>query len=354
VSLRKGLIIFIILAFGGNALIIFKTVDSETINTIVSSNKLYLLAALLLMLLAWTWDALRFCALARSAQEKVSFKLGMILTWVNYFACAVTPMQTGGGPVQVYMIYKRGIPIGKGIAITMMRTMLTVLLLTLIVPLSFVIDPTIINQSSFVKGIVKYVFAVVFMTWGFIAFTIYRPDLVKKAGKGVTIWLKRFKIIKKERILPWSRWISRETDNYNLNIRLSFSVGIWNFIFAAICSALHLLTIFSVLPCLMMAMGLPFNYVQTILTQAILMFAIYFIPTPGASGVAEVGGAAIFTTLMAENMAGMMAILWRFFTEYLSILMGIIVVIRLIGWSETENIYKADEAEKTEESVLEK
>lgn len=347
-SLRKGLIIFIILAFGGNAIVLLKTVDENTINTILAAKKSYLVAAFLLVFLSWTWDTIRFSALARAAKEKVSLKLGMILTWLHYFGCAVTPMQSGGGPFQVYVLYKRGIPIGKGIAITMIRTMLTVFLLSIIVPVSLIIDSSILDQSGFVKGVVGYVFAVIFMTWAFIAFTILRPDLIKKAGKGFTIWLKRFNIISKGSVLPWSRWISRETDNYSLNIKLSFSSGKWSFIFAVICSALHLLTIFSVLPCLMLAMGLPFSFAQTILTQAIFMFVLYFIPTPGASGVAEVGGAAIFTTLMSENMAGIMAITWRFFTEYLSIFMGVMIVIRLLGWGATEDIYKADKAGKTE------
>ena len=351
-SLRKGLIIFIILAFGGNAVILLKTVDRHTVSTIFTADKLYLLAALLLVFLSWGWDATRFCALTRAAGEKASLKLGLVLTWLHYFGCAVTPMQSGGGPFQVYMLYKRGIPVGKGIAITMLRTMLTVFLLSIIVPLSLIIDPGVINESRFVKGVLKYVFTVIFMTWGFIAFTILRPDLVKRAGKSFTIWLNRFKIIKKERVLPWSRWISRETDNYSLNIRLSFSTGKWEFIFAVICSGLHLLTVFSVLPCLMRAMGMPFNYTQTIITQAIFMFTLYFIPTPGASGVAEIGGAAIFTTLMAENMAGIMAFMWRFLTEYLSIFMGVIIVIHMLGWGATEEIYKAaDAVGKTEENT---
>ena len=337
------LIIFIILAFGGNAIVLLKTVDKQTIDTILDANKLYLLAAFLLVLLSWAWDTVRFCALARAANEKVSLKLGLVLTWLHYFGCAVTPMQSGGGPFQVYVLYKRGIPIGKGIAITMIRTMLTVLLLSIIVPLSLFIDSSILDQSMFIKGIVGYVFVVIFLTWAFIAFTIIRPDLLKKVGQGFTIWLKRFRIIKKESVLPWSRWISRETDNYSMNIKLSFSSGKWSFIFAVICSGLHLLTIFSVLPCLMLAMGLPFSFTQTILTQAIFMFVLYFIPTPGASGVAEIGGAAIFTNLMAENMAGIMAITWRFFTEYLSIFMGVMIVIRLLGWDNTENIiYKTN------------
>ncbi|MCL1941370.1 MAG: flippase-like domain-containing protein, partial [Synergistaceae bacterium] len=221
----------------------------------------------------------------------------------------------------------------------------------IIVPMSLVIDPSVINSSRFVKGVAGYVFTVIFMTWAFIAFTVRRPDLVKKVGNGFTIWLKRFKIIKKEKVLPWCRWISRETDNYSLNIKLSFSTGKWNFLLAVICSGLHLLTIFSVLPCLMLSMGLPFNYTQTILTQAIFMFVLYFIPTPGASGVAEVGGAALFTTLMEDYMAGVMAVMWRFFTEYLSIFMGVMIVIRLLGWGVTENIYKTDKAGETEEKV---
>lgn len=347
-SLRKGLIIFILLAFGGNAIILFKTVDADTIKTILNADKLYMLLALFLVFLAWTFDATRFCALARSAQEKVSFKLGLILTWLHYFGCAVTPMQSGGGPFQVYVLYKKGIPIGKGIAITMLRTMLTVLLLSIIVPLSLFIDSGVLDGSGFLKGIVGYVFTVIFATWAFIAFTVMRPDLVKRVGMWVITWMARLKLIKKKRVLPWCRWLSCETDNYSMNIKLSFGVGKWEFLFAVVCSALHLLTLFSILPCLMLAVGLPFNFVQTLLTQAIFMFVLYFIPTPGASGVAELGGARLFTTLMPVNMAGVMAFTWRFFTEYLAIFMGVMVVIKLLGWGVTEQLHR-EEAKETKQ-----
>ena len=70
------------------------------------------------------------------------------------------------------------------------------------------------------------------------------------------------------------------------------------------------------------------------------MFVLYFIPTPGASGFAESGGALLFGTLMPWNMAGVMAIIWRFFTEYLSIFMGVIVVIRMLGWGVSEELHQ--------------
>ena len=45
-SLRKGLIIFILLAFGMGALIIFRSVDRETIRSLLAADKLKLLLAL--------------------------------------------------------------------------------------------------------------------------------------------------------------------------------------------------------------------------------------------------------------------------------------------------------------------
>ena len=53
-------------------------------------------------------------------------------------------MQSGSGPFQVYVLYKKGVAIGKGIAITLVRTMLTVLILSVVVPIVLAMDPAIL------------------------------------------------------------------------------------------------------------------------------------------------------------------------------------------------------------------
>ena len=136
-----------------------------------------------------------------------------------------------------------------------------------------------------------------------------------------------------------------EIDNYILNFKLAFNTGkLWVFL-AVILSVLHLLALFSVLPVLMSAVGLPFRYMQTIAVQAVFMFILYFVPTPGASGVAEGGGALLYSILMPANMAGIMSIICRFFTDYLSIFMGVVVVIRMLGWGVSENLHKGASVE---------
>ena len=340
-SLRKGLIIFILLAFGANAIIIAKSVNQETLRSLLAADKLMLLAALGIVLLAWACDAGRFCALALAAEERVSFSLGVVLTWLNYFGSAVTPMQSGGGPFQVYVLYKKGIPIGKGIAITLIRTMLTVLILSLVVPVALLLDPEILSGSPFLKGVVSYVFAVILATWAFIIFTVLRPGAFKKLGKMVVLWLRRLNFLSStRRIIACFQWLDREVDNYILNFKLAFDSGKGWLFLSVILSVLHLLSLFTVLPILMRAVGLPFNYAQTVATQAVFMFILYFVPTPGASGVAEGGGALLYSTLMPSHMAGIMSIICRFFTDYLSIFMGVVVVIRMLGWGVSEDLHK--------------
>ena len=340
-SLRKGLIIFIILAFGMNAFIIFRSVDQDTIRSLLAANKLKLLLALLVVFAAWLCDAGRFCALARAAHEHVSLSLGVVLTWLNYFGSAVTPMQSGGGPFQVYALYKKGIPVGKGIAITLIRTMLTILILTLAVPVALLLDPEILAGSPFLKGIVSYVFVVILATWAFVAFTILKPESIRSLIRMVIMWLRRFNIMKSNRtVIKIFQWLDKEIDNYIMNFRIAFHSGKLWLTAGVILSVLHLLALFTVLPVLMSAVGLPFRYAQTIAVQAVFMFILYFVPTPGASGVAEGGGALLYSVLMPENMAGIMSIICRFFTDYLSIFMGVVVVIRMLGWGVSENLHK--------------
>lgn len=351
-SLRKGLVIFILLAFGASGLVLFKSVNEETLKSLLNADKSLLLVALLLVMAAWLFDAARFCALAHSAQEQVSFRLGIILTWLHYFGCAVTPMQSGGGPFQVYVLYKKGVPVGKGIAITLIRTMLTVLILSLVVPTALLLDPSLLDGSPFLKGLVVYVFIVIFCTWFFIGYTVARPNAIKRLGKVLVMWMKKLNFVQPCKVKGCFQWLDREMDNYNLNFKLAFSSGFFYFLLAVLFSVLYLICIFSVLPVLMKAVGLPFSYIQTISTQAVFMFVLYFIPTPGASGVAESGGAILFGTLMPWNMAGVMAIIWRFFTEYISIFMGVMVVVKMLGWGVSEDLYQGaspqEEAEMTD------
>ena len=71
---------------------------------------------------------------------------------------------------------------------------------------------------------------------------------------------------------------------------------------------------------------------------SLFLFLLYFVPTPGGSGAAEGGAAAVFRLLVPWNLAGLMAVSWRFLTEYTGIFLGTWVALRYLGWNLAEQL----------------
>ncbi len=270
-SLRKGLALFFLFSFGVSSAILIFSVDGNTWTTILHARKGPLGLAFLFVLCAWTCDALRFCSLARAMGQVISFLNGVILTWLHYFGCAVTPMQVGGGPFQVFVLYQSGIPIGQGIAITLVRTLLTTFLLSVVAPVAFLMHPDIFKGHHIMAGVFVYVLLFSVVIWVAFVASVLRPHWVKRVGSVIVLWLRRFKILGRNRILCTIRRINAEIDGYAVNMRLLFSHGIWWLLLAFVLSLGHLLFLFSVLPCLIWSVGLPVHYVESLLIQAVLL-----------------------------------------------------------------------------------
>jgi uncharacterized membrane protein YbhN (UPF0104 family) len=83
-----------------------------------------------------------------------------------------------------------------------------------------------------------------------------------------------------------------------------------------------------------------------VLIQALLNFALYLSPTPGASGIAEAGSNA----LMAPWVSGVhelpYLVLWRILALFLCMFVGGIYVFRYLGTDVLEARVKEAEAAK--------
>jgi hypothetical protein len=112
---------------------------------------------------------------------------------------------------------------------------------------------------------------------------------------------------------------------------------------------LYIVFTVSVFPLLAYALGVSVSFMKATILQGLFFFVLYFIPTPGASGVAEGGGVVVYKTLVPLNMAGLLSLGWRFFTHYLAIVIGVAVAIRTIGMNIiTKILERKSENESTE------
>ncbi|MFW5736739.1 MAG: UPF0104 family protein, partial [Halanaerobium sp.] len=64
--------------------------------------------------------------------------------------------------------------------------------------------------------------------------------------------------------------------------------------------------------------------------QILVVFVMYFAPTPGAAGIAEGGYSLLFARFVAEKDLFPLLFYWRFFSKYIGIFIGVFVFFYLI------------------------
>jgi uncharacterized protein (TIRG00374 family) len=73
------------------------------------------------------------------------------------------------------------------------------------------------------------------------------------------------------------------------------------------------------------ALGLEANFVDILLVQTLVMFLLYFAPTPGASGVGEVLSAAVMSSYVPRELTPIYILIWRLTLSYFTIAFGFLI-----------------------------
>lgn len=351
-TVKKGLSIFLLLSIAMSGFILCLSVDRTSWDVFREADGWKMAIAALFVVAVWILDATKLSLLSRAAGERISPRLAIELTLINYFGAAITPMQSGGGPFQMYMMYKNGICVGKTFAITLVRTILTLMILGLTIPFGFMLQTDLPKMGWGMTGFVFYVVLFCLAVWVLVVVSIMRPKLIKRMFGAIVVGLEKIGILKKERIARIIKRLNREIDVYRQNLCDFMTTGRVYFIVSVVLTALQLLAQLSIMPCMIWALGLPVMYVECVLIQALFIFLLYFIPTPGASGAAEGGAAFVFSLFVPWNVAGMLGVSWRFLTEYTGMLLGTMVALKTIGWGLVNRL--ADRGERSMDEPCEK
>ena len=73
------------------------------------------------------------------------------------------------------------------------------------------------------------------------------------------------------------------------------------------------------------ALGIHTNFVDILLVQTLVMFLLYFAPTPGASGVGEVLSAAVMSSYVPRELTPIYILIWRLTLSYFTLAFGFLV-----------------------------
>ena len=270
-------------------------------------------------------DGLRLYHVLRGLDVTVRFGELIPLVFINILFSNITPLASGGGFAQVWYLRRIGVPVGTSAAATTIRTILAMIAIFVSAPLLQAAGPSpalaggmgrIVSQSVSVLVLVYLV--------GFIIL-LARPFWLVRGTDGLLRGLSGIRLISPARQRRWSEAIHRETVAFARGFR-QFLAAPWRHALGAILwTVIFLLTLFSFPALLMVLLDHQIDWITILAAVAVVTFLMYFAPTPGGAGFAELAFAGLMFTQIDGSDLVLVIFVWRFLTIYLGMALGLVV-----------------------------
>jgi uncharacterized protein (TIRG00374 family) len=244
----------------------------------------------------------------------------------NMFMGAVTPSQSGGGPAQVYILYRGGVPLPTAIALGVITFMATLTFFLLVAGLSLAVVREQFSHEA-IRYLVRYGFVAFAGFLGFLVFALWRPDLLGRLVGTLAGGIAAVRRKWSDRIHNLNRKFETELHKYHATcthilrkepLLLLATFGLTILLYS---------NKFTLAYFIMRGLGTNADYLSMYAIQTLILFILYFCPSPGGSGIAELSIAALMASLMPTYQLPVYTLLYRFFLLYLPVVLGTFVVL---------------------------
>lgn len=334
-ALIKGLKLSLSISIIISVILFLRTMNFEQLKEMQRIKPGYLVLAVGLMFLMWLVQGLRMQVLARALDEKITLKDGIKNYLSGAFVSNVTPFASGGGPVQTFFLHQLGMSFGKASSIIIVQWVMRHLFFGILGPIFIffyrnLVDPGKMPKSAFdasVIGSISITIALLFLVW--------KPQIIPLLAKGI-VKLPFFKWIDKQGVLR--RKFERLID-YSFGEIAVFHDCLWTLaakkkiaiFLAMIFTCLFWIFFFMIAPVLLIGLGAQPFFIRGFIMQTIMFLILPYIPTPGATGAAELGFVTFFSPFVPSHLLGILLLAWRFLTFYSFIIIGSIITLKLVS-----------------------
>lgn len=272
----------------------------------------------------FAFDCFRFYFILKSLNITIPVKLVMKITFLNVFVSNITPSAAGGGFIQIYYLNKYGVNIGDATAATTIRTAITIVFFIIAVPITIIMEKNF-KYIPYHLSFVIYTVIVTFIYIIIIIFTVYKSRLFKKSIYFILRKLRKKKLISRKHFKKVSTFFLREVSIYTYSMLDFIKTTPHYTILSVIFSALFLFSSFTFSIILIKSLGYSIPVSTIISYQIIITFIMYFAPTPGSTGIAEGAYSYIFSSFINRNDIVILTAVWRFFTIYIGMIIGMFI-----------------------------
>jgi len=330
---KRGILLAFSLGVLAITIIMAFTFDAGTLDALRKLNSIYLGYAVAAVLVSWFFSSMAFFILARIIKTPISLAASGRVYLAGSFFGFITPFSSGLLPTQIYLLSKENLSPGQATAVTGARAitaswLYAVLGLTILIGFRSSLPGAI--GTNLMLGVVA-----VAILWSVLAlYFVKKPDNAKSLV--ARILSNRFMIswVKKDLRMKVEDKIDHEIDHLNSNLKDMFSLTSYPALaLVLVCEIAAWVALFSVLPFILFGLGWEGNFATLIFRVFMLFCLAPASPTPGGSGVVEFGFTGLLYDIVPSQIIGIVVVIWRALTYYLTLLVGSLVAIRFFAKS---------------------
>jgi len=322
-TLFRGLRFFLFLTFLSITLVLVFTISKETRKELMLISPMFIVFTVFSTFISHFFNIWRLRYIIKALGKKLSWSGAFYYTMGGLFLGGVTPLQVGGVPLQLYICRREGITIPEASAAIFTRGLLTAFVLPFFAP--FIYYNRVYFTSGIMQGIVKYLSFLYGAAALLFIFVLVKTEWLTKKFKG-----KFFKGVIEFKQVFRKEFVKRKIPFFKAYLLTALSL-IFNFFIAFL---------------LLRGLGVDVDFYRATILQIILTYSLAFMPTPGASGLAEGSAYGLFKDLVPRSILGVYVVLWRFFTSYLGMIIGGIALSRYLVKIHPEAEMKEKKEEK--------
>jgi len=326
--LKKILVISLMLSILLLVLLIAFTMGPETLPALQQMDPIFLLAAVVLHMGSYIIWGMRLKVMAAELGHYISIKYATEAVLSNLFAASVTPSTAGGEPVRIHLLTRSGnMPVGDATAVVIFERLLDALLLLISTPLAlWTVKESMTNWELDAVIIIAEVFILLmlFLVIG----GLFKPKFIVSLSSFLTHNLGRVgRFAKTEHIIES---IDRELWNLHNSLWTFVRTGQRGIFLGCVLTVVFWIMEFLIVPLILLGLNQPPHILIAFAVQVFLTCIMSVPTTPGATGVAELGGAALFSIFVPVSILGIVVAVWRFIIYYINLVIGGFVSLKIL------------------------
>jgi hypothetical protein len=339
-------ILFITLSITVVVVIAFSNKDLKNVWSVMGQLNVFWLAGVFGCWAVYTiFDGMNYWAYLRA--QGFSFSLGRAINvaLIGFYYSNITPGAAGGQPMQVNSMRKAGIPVGYGTMAVTIRFITNQFMISVMSLVLFLINREFVYQQlGGVIWVVRVGWLINFAAVPLVILAAYKRNWIQAFAGWVIGLLEKIHLIRNKEVTMAN--VTNVLDTYQTALR-DLNEKPAQILVQLLISFISLLGLTGTIVFVYHAFGLSgTSWIKILCMSCLLFVSASYTPLPGASGAQEGLFLVYFNNIFVNGTIGLALLIWRFFTYYLFLIVGVFTVLLEKMILKREQKAKMKEAEE--------